>query len=171
MDDYVDEVIAGWAAIKPGLDTSAVAVVSRILRSAQLLQAHLDEVAAGRELSHKGDLDTLTALRRAGKTEGLSPTALAQIGQVTSGGMTNRLDRLEAAGLIRRRPHPADRRAVRVHLTAAGERLADEAFLEGLRHQETLLAALTASERSHLADLLRRLLTALGDVPLGTEPQ
>ncbi len=67
MSDFVSEVIASWSQVRPELDTRSVSVVARILRAAQILQSRLDAtLAAGGELSHKGDLDTLTALRRAG---------------------------------------------------------------------------------------------------------
>ena len=104
MTDFMSEVISSWSRVRPELELGPVAVVARILRAAQLLQTHLDATAAASgDLSHKGDLDTLAALRRAGPASGLSPTVLAQVGQVTSGGMTNRLDRLEAGGLVDRK--------------------------------------------------------------------
>lgn len=160
--DYTHHVMAAWRRARPDLDTSPVAVVSRILRAAQMLQIRLDAaIAADSELSHKGDLDTLTALRRSG--EPLSPTHLAAVGQLTSGGMTNRLDRLEALGLIERSPDPTDRRAVLVALTDAGQAAADEGFAVNLAVQESLLTALTDDDRTELADLLEQMLVGLGD--------
>ncbi len=165
--DYVDEVVASWREARPDLDTTPLAAVTRILRAAQLIQQRLDALAgADRRLSHKGDLDTLTALRRAGHV--LSPKALARVGQLTSGGMTNRLDRLEASELITRSPDPADRRSVLVALTPHGERLADEAFAISLAVQDEILAPLSAADRRALERILRKLLESLGDVPLGT---
>jgi DNA-binding MarR family transcriptional regulator len=167
MPDFVSEVITSWSRVRPELDTSSVAVVTRILRAAQLLQSRLDAtLAASGELSHKGDLDTLTALRRADPDKGLSPTTLAHVGQLTSGGMTNRLDRLEAGGLVERRPDPADRRAVLVTLTSAGVDLVDAAFVRNLAEQEGLLTALSSSERRQVAAILEVLLISLGDIPL-----
>ena len=168
MNDYVDEVMSSWRAVRPDLDAAPIAVVSRILRAAQLIQLRLDAlIGAEVALSHKGDLDTLTALRRAGSGRSLSPTTLAQVGQLTSGGMTNRLDRLEASGLIAREAHPEDRRSVLVSLTPAGERVADETFAVSLAAQAALLAPLSARERGDLAAILHDLLIALGDLPLG----
>jgi len=168
MNDYVDELIESWQAVRPDLDTSPLAAISRILRAAQTIQLELDAViGSGPELSHKGDLDTLTVLRRSGSAEPLSPTTLAQQGQLTSGGMTNRLDRLEAAGLIVRQPHPDDRRSVLVSLTQSGEELADEAFAASLEAQRRLLEPLSASQQKAIAHALRPLLLAVGDKPVG----
>ena len=170
MKDYVDELITSWRTVRPDMDTTPVAVVSRILRAAQVIQLRLDPlIGAAGELSHKGDLDTLTALRRAGPGRSLSPTILAQVGQMTSGGMTNRLDRLESAGLIARKPHPDDRRGVLVSLTAAGEDLADEAFALSLDAQRALLAPLSSSEQRATARALHKLLVSLGDLPVGID--
>lgn len=168
MNDYVDELVSSWRAARPDLDTAPLAVISRILRAAQAIQVLLDSlIGAEAELSHKGDLDTLTALRRAGQP--LSPSTLAQVGQLTSGGTTNRLDRLEAAGMVAREPDPRDRRGVLVSLTADGERLADEAFARSLEAQRELLAPLPAAERRAIARGLRTLLVSLGDGPLGIQ--
>jgi len=168
MKDYVDEVIATWRSVRPDLDTSSIEVISRILRTAQELHSRLDTVAAtDHRLSHKGDLDTLTALRRSGPDSPLNPTKLAQVGQLTSGGMTNRLDRLEAAGLIVRESHPDDRRSTLVSLTESGERLVDEAFAATLLAQESLIAPLSRADRTATAAALKQLLLSFDDKPLG----
>ncbi len=171
MADYVDEVIRSWRAVRPDLDTSPVAVALRIDRAAQAFRSTLDAVVGSHgALTHKGDLDTLTALRRAGDGASLAPSALAAAGQLTSGGMTNRLDRLEAAGLVERHADPNDRRGVRVTLTGAGAALADETFEDSLAVQRELLSSLSAAEQRRLADAMATLLEALGDVPLHIEP-
>jgi DNA-binding MarR family transcriptional regulator len=168
MNDYVDELISSWRTVRSDIDTAPIAVIARILRAAQIIQLRLDAViGAEAELSHKGDLDTLTALRRAGKP--LSPSTLAQVGQLTSGGTTNRLDRLESAGLIARHPHPDDRRGVLVTLTADGSRLADEAFALSLQAQRELLMPLAADQQQAVTEALQALLVSLGDVPLGIQ--
>ena len=162
MADYVTQVVDEWAEVRPDLDTSPIEVVLRLLRAAHVVQHELDAIAsASAALSHKGDLDTLTALRRGGGSA--SPGELAAIVQLTSGGMTNRLDRLEIAGLIRRSPAEHDRRAIVVSLTAEGRRIADAVFEATLEAQRRLVGTLTEAERAGLAQALERLLVGLGD--------
>ncbi len=171
MKDSVDDLIESWHAVRPDLDTTPLKAIARILRAAQIIQPQLDAVIASEpELSHKGDLDTLTAVRRAGSDAALSPTTLAQAGQLTSGGMTNRLDRLEAAGLIARRPNVQDRRSVLVSLTAKGEALADDAFAASLEAQRRLMERLSPSRQRAIAEAVRPLLVAMGDKPFEIYP-
>lgn len=162
MTDYVAKVVDEWAEVRPDLDTSPIEVVLRLLRAAHVVQAELDAVASSSNaLSHKGDLDTLTALRRSGGAS--RPTGLASALQLTSGGMTNRLDRLEDAGLVRRSPSEHDRRVIVVSLTPEGRRLADAVFEASLETQHRLVDTLSGDERTHLAETLERLLVGLGD--------
>ena len=163
MTDYVSGLIADWARERPGLNTAPMEVVNRLLRAGQLLQARLDAVAAAYGLSHKGDLDVLTALRRMGPPYEQTPSQLARGVQLTTGGMTNRLDRLESAALVARRPDPADRRGVLVGLTDEGKQIMDDAFEAALAEQERVLAALAPDDRAALAGMLERLLVSLGD--------
>lgn len=165
MADYVAETVIDWRSQRPDLDTSPLEVVTRILRAAHLLQARLDALAASHGLSRKGDLDVLSTLRRTGPPYVSTPTTLARRLQVTSGGMTSRLDRLEGLGLIERRPDPADRRGVRVRLTRAGAELVDQAFVESLGAQRMIIEELSPSRRADLAELLEELLIALDDTP------
>lgn len=162
MPDFVTHVMDDWAKVRPDLDTTPLEVALRLQRVGQLVQERLDSVAGAEpSLSHKGDLDTLTALRRA--DGGASPSELAGMLRLTSGGMTNRLDRLEAAGLIRRSAAETDRRAIVVTLTPEGVRVADQAFSANLREQRDLVTGLTLEERADLAALLSKLLLDLGD--------
>lgn len=170
MSDYVGEVIDSWRTVRPDLDTSPVAVTLRIERAAQAIRTRLDGVVGAHEpLGSKGDLDTLTTLRRAGNGAFLTPSTLATAGQLTSGGMTNRLDRLEAAGLVQRTRDPNDRRGIRVALTPAGARLADQTFEDSLEVQRSLLQPLSATEQERLSTALESLLEALDDRPLGID--
>ena len=160
--DYTDRTIAAWQKTRPDLDTSPTAVVTRIVRLTGHLEASLDEVATSFGLSHKGDVDTLAALRRTGQG-GLSPTQLADAAMITTGGMTSRLDRLEEAGFIERHVDPHDRRALVILLTDAGQELVDSLFEASLARQQQLLEPLSSRDRATLSRLLRQLLLELGD--------
>jgi DNA-binding MarR family transcriptional regulator len=119
---------------------------------------HLDLARAGAFSQHgleQWEFDVLSALRRAGEPYELSPGVLVTQTLVTSGTMTNRVDRLEARGLVERRPAPADRRGVLVRLTAAGRSAVDAAMADLIEVEHTLLADLGPADRARLADLLR----------------
>ena len=103
------------------------------------------------------EFDVLSALRRAGRPYQLSPGQLVTETLVTSGTMTNRVDRLEQRGLVRRSPDPGDRRGVKVRLTRSGRETVDAALSDLLDHERELLGELTPQERADLAGMLRRL--------------
>lgn len=170
MTDRVDDIIEQWRQRRPDLDTSNLAVVSRVLRAAHHLQATLDDIAAGYGLSHQGDLDVLTELYRTNHDDGLTPSKLADALLLTAGGMTVRLHRLQGAGLVNRTPNPHDGRGVLVQLTDAGRDLAEHALTILLQAQANSLRTLSSAERSQLADLLRTLLEGLGDTPAFQPP-
>ena len=158
MRDEVDELVEAWARERPDLDFDAVSVFSRISRLAR----HLD-LARRQAFTEHGietwEFDVLAALRRAGAPYELSPGRLLRETLVTSGTMTNRVDRLAARGFVERYPDPDDRRGVIVRLTAEGKSAVDGAFTALLRAEQELIADLPPAERHELADLLRRLLT------------
>ena len=168
VKDQVREVVTDWNRERPDLDTAHMEVVTRILRAGHLLQKRLDVVAGGYGLSHKGDLDALAALRRSGKPYELTPTQLARLLQLTSGGMTNRLDRLEELGLVARRPDPSDRRGTLVGLTDAALQLVEEAFASSLQTQSAVLDEISKRDRAELGRILEQLLVSLGDTPVPT---
>lgn len=161
--DYTDEALDQWRAVRPDVDASTSAVVTRILRLASYLQVELDQGAVDGGLSTKGDFDTLAALRRQTPRHELSPTQLAEAALITTGGMTSRLDRLEDAGLLERHADPSDRRSLVIRLTDQGVDLVDQVLESNLERQRHLLAALDADDQSALAQLLRRILVNLGD--------
>ncbi|MDO8106790.1 MarR family transcriptional regulator [Isoptericola sp. b441] len=156
MIDEVDRIIEAWRRERPDLDVAPLAVLSRISRLAR----HLD-LARARAFDGHGleqwEFDVLSALRRAGEPYELSPGALVTQTLVTSGTMTNRIDRLEARRLVERRPAPADRRGVLVRLTPSGRTVVDGAMADLLDVERSLLGALPPAERARLADLLREL--------------
>ena len=154
--DEVDRLIAAWKRERPDLDLSPLSVLSRITRIAR----HLDIARrdAFGDLENWG-FDVLAALRRAGAPHQLSPGQLMQETMVTSGTMTNRLDRLEELHLITREQDPDDGRGSLVTLTKAGVRAVDSALEDLLENERKLLKALTAKDRDTLAELLSTLVT------------
>ena len=157
MRDEVDELTEAWARERSDLDLAPVAVFSRISRLAR----HLDLARRDAFTRHRvesWEFDVLAALRRAGAPYELSPGRLLRETLVTSGTMTNRVDRLAARGYVERLPDPADRRGVLVRLTPDGKAAVDGAFEELLAAEQALLADLPDSDRDHLARLLRTLL-------------
>jgi hypothetical protein len=152
--DEVDRLIAAWKRERPDLDLSPFAVLSRISRISRNLDIARRDAFADLET---WGFDVLAALRRAGDPYQLSPSVLMQETLVTSGTMTNRLDRLEELKLITRQPDPADGRGSLVTLTASGMRAVDMALEGLLDYERKLLTGLTREERTALAELLSTL--------------
>ncbi len=152
--DEVDEMLIQWREQRPDLDRSGMAVVLRILKVAGTLSERLKDTLAPAGLA-PWEYDVLSALRRAGKKGGLTPTELCASAQLTTGAMTHRLDRLEARGLVRRRADGGDRRSVRVALSARGFALVDGIVGARMEDAAESLASLSAKERTELARLLR----------------
>jgi DNA-binding MarR family transcriptional regulator len=152
--DEVDTLVAAWHRERPDLDVSPLEVLSRVTRLAR----HLDRARGSAFASHDlevWEFDVLAALRRAGSPYELSPGRLLQQTLVTSGTMTNRIDRLEDQGLVTRRTDPTDRRGVLVSLTDAGRARVDAALTDLLESERRILAALPQDQRRQLAALLR----------------
>ena len=158
--DAVDAIEAQWRLERPDLDSSPMSVIGRISRLAALLEHELDGVFARYGLAGC-DFDVLATLRRSGAPYRLTPTELSRSTMVTTGGMTKRLDRLEASGLIRREVDPRDRRGKLIALTDEGRELIDRAVEGHLENEERLLSSLSRSERKQLAELLRGMLLAV----------
>jgi DNA-binding MarR family transcriptional regulator len=156
--DEVDRIVDAWRRERPDLDVDPLLILSRILRLARHLDLARGSAFAEHRLEGWG-FDVLSALRRAGPPYQLSPGQLVAQTLVTSGTMTNRVDRLAARGLVGRGPDPSDRRGVKVTLTPRGREVVDAAMAELLERERVLLNQLPASERDHLAELLRRLLS------------
>jgi DNA-binding MarR family transcriptional regulator len=158
--DEVDDLVAAWQAERPDLDVRPMQVLSRISRLARHLDRERRSAFASHDLE-SWEFDVLAALRRQGAPYELSPGALLRATLVTSGTMTNRIDRLEEAGLVRRRPDPQDKRGVLVALTPAGQARVDAALADLLTAEQALLTGLPAASRDTLASLLRILLAPL----------
>lgn len=155
--DEVDQIVAAWQQQRPDLDVAPLAVLSRISRLAH----HLDKARAAAFEAHdleSWEFDVLAALRRAGSPFCLSPSELLRQTMVTSGTMTNRIDRLSTSRLVTRQPDPTDGRGVLVQLTAEGLARVDAALSDLLTREQSILGTLTLEERVALADLLRTLI-------------
>jgi DNA-binding MarR family transcriptional regulator len=155
--DEVDDLIAGWQTERPDLDTEPMQVLSRVSRLAR----HLDRARRAAFAAHgleSWEFDVLSALRRRGAPYQLSPGSLLRATLVTSGTMTNRIDRLASAGLASREPDPQDKRGVLVALTPRGLAAADAALADLLDKERELLGGLDGAQRGELAGLLRILL-------------
>lgn len=157
MRDEVDDLVEAWQRERGDLDLTPVEVFSRIGRLARLLDLARRRAFADHGIEH-WEFDVLAALRRAGGSYELSPGRLIRETLVTSGTMTNRVDRLETRGLVERFPDPNDRRGVLVRLTAEGRRTVDGAFEALLEAERRLLADLPARDLKQLAGHLRALM-------------
>lgn len=157
MKDQVDRILEQWDDEKPDLDSSALGVLNRVVRLGKHIEADLRRALAPFGLD-TWSFDVLAALRRQGAPYALSPTELRRAALLTSGAMTNRIDRLEAKNLVERVDDPEDRRALKVRLKAKGLRLIDEAIEVRFRTAQELAARLTDGEMQELTRLLRKLL-------------
>ena len=159
-DDEVDDLVEAWRREREDLDLTPVEVFSRISRLARLLDRARREAFTAHGIE-TWEFDVLSALRRAGQPYQLTPGALLRQTMVTSGTMTNRVDRLTRRGFVERFPDPGDRRGVLVRLTAAGKVAVDGAFESLLNSERGLLTDLSAQQRTHLAVLLKQLMAPL----------
>ena len=158
-DDEVDRIVSSWQKERPDLDSTPMLVFSRITRLAR----HLDLARRNAFLSHglePWEFDVLSSLRRSGSPYALTPGVLMNELLVSSGTMTNRIDRLEAKGLVERSPSPSDRRAVLVSLTVEGRKRVDSALKSLLDDERNLLVGISEEDEQRLSLLLKPLLLA-----------
>ncbi|MEH3034419.1 MAG: MarR family transcriptional regulator [Aeromicrobium erythreum] len=156
-EDEVDRIVAAWQRERPDVDVSPMHVLSRVSRMAHHVDRARKDAFAAHEIE-PWEFDVLSALRRSGGPYELSPGRLAAETLVTSGTMTNRIDRLAARGLVERHPDPADRRGVLVRLTDAGRTRVDAAVAELLDREAELLSGLDAAAVDRLTRDLRDLI-------------
>lgn len=162
MADHVDLVLDQWREQRPDLDASPMAVLGRLSRLALLIDGELRRNFANHDLD-RASFDVLATLRRSNAEHSLTPAGLMRSSMVTSGAITQRLDRLEARGLVKRSPSETDGRGVLVTLTPAGLELIDKVLPTHIATENRLLEGLSSAERDALADTLRTLLESLGD--------
>lgn len=164
--DAVDEILEQWKRERPDLDLTAMGIFGRLGRLAAIGTKIVNATLAEHGLN-VGELDVLAALRRAGAPHRLTPTQLARTLMLSSGAMTNRLDRLEQAGLVERRDDPNDRRGILVGLTRTGLARVEAAITEHVANEARVMRALTKTEQTELSQLLRKLLAAIESEPRG----
>ena len=158
--DHVDRLVEQWRVVRPELDLAPMATFGRLGRIHAHASRAIEAVFERHGLS-TGEFDVLAALRRTGEPHVMTPTALSRLLMLSPAGMTNRVDRLEAAGLVERRPDPDDRRSSLVVLTGAGRERADAAVTDHVANEADLLRGLTKAERRSFEQLLRKLLAGL----------
>jgi len=168
MPDAVDRVLAQWAKERPELDVSPMALIGRISRAEAILDRRIAAVLAEHDLL-PGEFDLLAALRRAGSPHRLTVGEVLASTMVTSGAITNRLNRLVAKGFVTRETDPENRRSVIVTLTPQGLATVNDALVSHVENERALLAALDDDEQSQMIGLLRKFLEGLGDVD-GRQP-
>lgn len=154
--DHVDRIVSMWNTERPDLDVSGMAVIGRIGRIEQVIRPKLNRVFAQHGLEG-WEFDMLATLRRSGEPYQLTAGALLELMMITSGTMTNRIDRLEARGLITRVKDPADKRVVLVTLTDDGFRTIEAAVTDHVENESAIISALTERQRTDLIRLLRLL--------------
>ena len=152
--DPIDEILGQWSEERPDLDTASLGVVIRVMTLYRSFSRQAAKALEPLDLE-LWEYDVLSALCRQGEPYALPTTRLARETELSSGAMTNRIDRLEARGLVRRRPDRNDRRGVNVSLTAKGRKLIDEAIQHRLESARDSLRALSPAQQRELARLLR----------------
>lgn len=157
--DHIDRLQAQWARELPDVDTRGMEVLGRARRIVLQSRPAIEGVFARHGLD-AGEFDVLSTLRRSGPPYALRPTELYRSLMISSGGLTDRLNRLARSGMITRPPSPEDGRSLLVQLTDKGRAAAEAALREDMGVEAAMLAPLTDAERKALADLLRKL--ALG---------
>ena len=155
-NDEVDRIVSSWNRERPDLDFSPLEVLSRVGRLAKLLE-RARKNAFTKSKIEAWEFDVLAALRREGHPYQLSPKALLQQTLVSSGTMTNRIDRLVERDFVRRLEDPNDGRGVLVEMTPAGLTRVDAAITRLVDAEAVLLSSLSKAEQKKLAESLRRL--------------
>ena len=153
--DAVDDILEQWSEERPELDTASLGVVIRVTSLNRAFLRQATEALAPLDLE-LFEYDVLSALRRQGRPYALSATGIARETGLSSGAMTNRIDKLETRGLVMRKGDKADRRTVIVSLTSKGKRAIDDAIQLRLEAADESLRGLSARERNDLASLLRK---------------
>ncbi len=159
-EDDVDRIQHAWERERPGTPAASIGVITRVWRIGKLLADERRRTLARLGID-AATLDLLSTLRRAGPPYRLTAGAIAELSLVSAGAISQRVARAEREGLVRRERSGADGRLSFVMLTTAGHALIERSVDGLLRHEETLLAALTEDQREDLAARLKTLLASL----------
>ncbi|TGK06745.1 MarR family transcriptional regulator [Leptospira semungkisensis] len=159
--DHLDMIREQWEKERPDLDSEAIATVGRIHRLSQSIFFQIHKPLFDRHDLIQPDFDVLAALLRSGKPYSKSPGDLLSTLMITSGTMTNRIDRLESAGFVQRTSDPNDRRGVLIRLTSKGKEIISKALEDHVKSETELLSVLNPKERSDLSKILKKLLLSL----------
>jgi DNA-binding MarR family transcriptional regulator len=160
--DEIDRMVQSWEPEIPGVDVDVEAAVQRINWIFRKIRRRMDETLAEHDLSYE-EWGLLGHLKRPGPPYTSTPGKLAQMQGLSSGAMTNRLDRLEEAGLIRRRPDANDRRSLQVELTDKGQKVWLDTVHAQAAKEAAIGAALNKRELAQLNNLLRKVLSEFED--------
>jgi DNA-binding MarR family transcriptional regulator len=163
-DDQVDSILGQWRRERPDVDVGGMSVIARVSRLERLISARLDEVFAAHGLE-SWEFDLLATLRRHGAPFELTPGQLLSSMMISTGAVTNRIDRLQQRGLVKRVKHPTDGRLVLVRLTARGLKKVDGALVDHAANELRLIAGLDADDRVAIVDLLKALAASVIDAP------
>jgi DNA-binding MarR family transcriptional regulator len=158
--DHLDFIQDQWKREKPELDTHAMAMIGRLYRLTHFLRTEVDNCHKAFGL-RAGEFDVLATLLRSGEPWRLTPTVLFQSAMLSSGAMTNRLNRLEEAGLIRRIPDADDRRSLQVELTTQGKEKIDSAIEAHVSCLQQLAGSLSEQQGESLNTILKHWLATL----------
>ncbi|GKX55557.1 MarR family transcriptional regulator [Leminorella grimontii] len=154
--DFVDKLIQEWLDAVPSLDLSGLPVIARIVRMSHYISQFVDANFARYNLN-VGEFEVLAALARNPDRQ-LSPKELQKKILISSGGLSNRINRLEEKKYIVRIPDPSDRRGVIVKITPEGRKLTLEAVVTHVAIEKALIQGLDVEDREQLAELLKKLI-------------
>ena len=157
QEDKVDILLRQWKKERGDLDISPMEIIGRVFRLGRLVDQALKPIIEKENLSVP-EFDVLAVLRRSGEPFCLPIWKLREFSLLSSGAMTNRIDRVESKGLVERIPNSKDRRGVLVGLTSKGKEAIENILPERIDQAKKQVLSLSASERRQLAGLLRKLL-------------
>ena len=160
--DKIEQLLKQWEQERPDLDASPIGVLGRLMILSRLTERGVEKVLQPHNLTIQ-EFDVLAILRRCGPPFRRSVGVLCSYSLLSSGAMTNRVDRLEKKGLIRREPNPEDRRGVLVALTSTGRTLIDKLVVERFQEAHKRVSVLSPKEQKQLEVLLTKFMAALQD--------